>query len=168
MIVMLGAAGFAVMQFALPAWTNVINLRAELAKVEDIDKQVKDITTERDTLLERYHQVTKQQSDRLNNLMPKNVYAEELYVFFEKFVPATGITFDSIAISAPATTNSSGANQQSIGFEIKVKGTYVQVRLFLDGVENNLRLMDIDSVSITETAQNIYSVTVHGKMYYGS
>ena len=167
-IVMLGVAGFAIAIYALPAWTNVVALRAELAKIEEIDKQVKDIAKDRDTLLERYREVTIQQSDRLNNLMPKNIYAEELYVFFEKFVPETGIAFDSISISAPVSLASSGEGQQGVGFDIKAKGTYVQVRSFLDGVENSLRLMDIDSVSITETAQNIYSVAVHGKMYYGS
>lgn len=167
-VFMLGAAGFGVVQYALPAWTNVVALRAELAKIEDIDKQVEAITEDRDKLLERYRQVTTEQKDRLESLMPRSVYAEELYVFFEKFVPETGIDFDSIAISAPTVGDPNAAGQQIIGFDIKAKGSYTQVRNFLDGVENSLRLMDIDSVTITETPEDLYLISVHGKMYYGS
>lgn len=167
-IIMLGLGAFAVSQYALPAWGDVSTLRATLARVNEAVSATKDIAAARDQALERYHSVTPDQKRRLDALLPQKLFPEELYVFFENFVPSTGIQFNDVSISAPtAGTAISGGGTQVIPFQLKATGTYAEVRSLLDGMENNVKLMDIVSVGISENQDHLFVIDVKANLYYG-
>jgi hypothetical protein len=170
-IVLLAGAAFAAYQYGLPAWNTMADLRAQLQQIDDTTAQVKGIEAKRDEVVGRYNDATKNQSqiDRLNAFLPGKLYPEELYIFFETFVAKSmsGAHFDGISISAPSGDASQGG-QLVVGFELKASGNYAAVRALLDEVENNLRLMDIGAVGISQNKEGEFSISLKGKLYYGS
>ena len=154
--------------YGAPAWKSFSESRVKLAEVESLKQKVSEIAEARNKLLDRYTSVRQEELDRLDVLLPTVVAPEELYVFFEKIIQDSGVAADDITIAAPTKGGGESAETR-LPFIIKITGPYANIRALFDNMENNLRLMDVDSIGIgsVESGGAIFSITIKGNMYYG-
>jgi Tfp pilus assembly protein PilN len=168
-IVLLASSGFSVYQYALPAWANIKQYQAEIKKVDNVEAEAKDIVARRNQILERFNNVKDEDLNRLNLLLPRELTQEDLYVFFKKIIETSGMSLKSIDITAAADiAGAPKGGYKSLGFSFEASGDYRRVRALMDALENNLRLMDIDTIDITQADTGGYLLKLKGKMYYGS
>lgn len=170
LIILLGTI-FTAYWYGYPAFTGVMEDRSKIAEVNMVRDKINAIKDEHDKLIERLNSIDASQIARLEMLLPRILNEEELYVFFQNFIQKYSVIPKSVVVtkSASASEGASAAFvRSSLGFDIKVEGSYENIRLFLEGIENNLRLMDVSSVGIDKNEKGIYTLSLQGNLYYGN
>ncbi|MDA1334898.1 MAG: hypothetical protein O2794_02680 [bacterium] len=167
-VIILAGAAYGVYAFALPSWEQVQIHRAEISSVDAIQADVQEILEKRDSVLERYKasRNKQEQLDRLEKLIPPVSDREDLYLFFQKIVVDSGMKFNGVKLND--ASSSTGVSRPTITFSMKVDGPYEKMRLLLDIMENNLRIMDISALGFEQDEDGDFNLSVTGLIYYGN
>ncbi|NCU28439.1 MAG: hypothetical protein EOM85_02095 [Candidatus Moranbacteria bacterium] len=152
-----------------PLFGDVKELRTNVSTYNSALSNSTDLQKTRDTLVEKYKQISSEDKDRLSHLLPSTINNIELILEIEKIanihgMPISDIKFDSnVGVktnSADNTGNTSASGKISAESDpssylpygifpvaFTIEGKYETFIEFLKDLENNLRIVDIKSVS---------------------
>jgi hypothetical protein len=176
-----------------PLYKEVKQLRTDVDTYNVALDNSTELQKTRDSLIETYKNVKKEDKDRLAHLLPSTIDNIELILEIEKIanlhgMPIGNIRFETTSLenqTAKTTDNivvaeSDPAVNLSYGIfpmEFEIEGKYETFVAFLRDLEHNLRLVDIKAISFdvpnTTTSQgigttdpNVYSYTLKVDTYW--
>ena len=155
-----------------PLFGEVNQLRTDVSTYNVALNNSTELQKTRDSLINVYKSVKKEDIDRLNHFLPSTINNIELILEIEKIanlhgMPIGNIRFDTKSLENQTTTTqtdnivvaeSDPADNLPYGIfpmEFTIEGKYETFVEFLKDLEHNLRLVDIESISF-----NVPSVTV--------
>ncbi|MEK7643668.1 MAG: hypothetical protein AAB372_04460 [Patescibacteria group bacterium] len=165
LLLLIGAA-CGVYFIALPAWNRIAELRAQIAEVDNVRTRIEEVRDQRDKLVDRFNAVDANALRRLDKMFPTSISQEEVYVFFEEIARRTGMGMKTLALT-PDSGAAKTPDRKAMQFRVSVSGPYSNVRVFLNTVENNIRLMDITAIDVVAKPDGGFDVNMQGLMYYG-
>ena len=151
--------------YAFPRWESVQRYRAEIREIENAEQEAHEIIGAHQEVLERLREVSDAELARLDAMIPPKTDQEDLYLFFQEMAAASGMQVKNLTITEEAGRIQSGRG--TLSFTIDVMGPYEFFRVFLDTIENNLRVTDITAMDIKREESGDYTVILKGKTYYG-
>jgi len=149
------------------SYSNALSNSLELQKVRDV-------------LIEKYNQFPAKDIKRLEGMIPASVDNIKLAIEIQKIGEEKGLSVESVQYDPKenetqskdllgreaATTND---DFEVFELEIIAKGTYEQFINFLEGIEQNLRIVDVSKVEFTSgnavLNTNIYTYNITIKTY---
>ncbi|PIY97044.1 MAG: hypothetical protein COY66_01580 [Candidatus Kerfeldbacteria bacterium CG_4_10_14_0_8_um_filter_42_10] len=145
--------------------------KQELSQLQDLEK--------------KYSQITSAEKEKLRKILPSSKYFSDLFVQMENLAKESGLIVSRISIteegSTGVATDTNGSNTGSnanvgktiggigtLGISLSVEGdnSYPALKIFLDNVEDNMRIVDMDSLSYSPPSEETPAFTVNLKTYY--
>jgi Tfp pilus assembly protein PilO len=164
-ILICGAVYFTVIS---PAYSNVSQMKVDVATYNAALTNSKYLQTAQDTLLSQYNSIQADDKTRLEHFLPSSINNIEFILEIEQLanlhnMPITDITFDAASAETAAASTTAGtpsgtvtagdpASTKPYGvfpLEFTTSGSYDSFVSFLKDMEHNLRLVDVTSVSFT-------------------
>ncbi len=152
-----------------PLYGDVKELRTNVTTYNSALNNSTDLQKTRDELVDSYKQINEKDREKLNHLLPSTINNIELILEIEKIanmhgMPISDIRFDSsVGIKANSTEggSSSGAGGKAVAendpssylpygifpISFTIEGKYGVFLDFLQDLENNLRIVDVKSIS---------------------
>lgn len=174
--------------FVGPMFSEVSKLRTDVTAYNQALAHSTELQKVRDTLLESYNAIPKEDKERLIKFMPNTVDNIQLILEIQQVASLHGMSLKNIAFEAPKPTTtdqtvdpSSDPNANKpygiFNLEFKTEANYLTFISFLKDLELNLRLIDIKSISFMVpdkkmTAQssdidpNVYTYDVKLQTYW--
>jgi hypothetical protein len=159
-------AGF--LMFTKPIFGDILNIKKEIVSYNEALDNAKALENERDKLTKKYNSITPENLSKLQKLLPDNVDNIRLILEIEKLASPYGMTLKDVkyeSIKKPDTTSgtqagsvpqiSSDSTKEGNGIygawelEFSTQTTYSNFLSFLKDLENNLRIVDISSISFS-------------------
>jgi len=149
---------------ANPLYNNIKSLRSDVSTYNKALNNSTTLQKERDSLLEKYRDISNKDKSRLNSFLPDTVNNIKFILEIEQIanlhgMPLKDIKFDNIQNNSNNMTSGnsmivSNNNLRSklygiFPVEFVTQGSYNSFLLFLKDIEHNLRIMDIKSISFT-------------------
>ncbi len=144
---------------------EITNYEAALATLNEIDKK-------RAPQIDKYN-IANKFTDRLNIVLPRTVDNVRLIIELQEILGNTdyvkGVSITKTATDAGATAIGQSSisdmyNYLSINFSLSV--SYDNLLMLLQRIENNLRVTDVSSLSITGNDNGVYDVSLTVKTYW--
>lgn len=155
-------AGFIL--YVIPMYTEVNTLRASVASYDEAMSNSKNLQKTRDDLISSYKVIPKEDKDRLSRFLPNTVNNIELILEIQHIASKHNLSIKNISFTPPVnesdpvedtkTTNKNTKAKQSVSFgtfdlDFKTRADYETFKSFIIDLEQNLRLIDIVSVSFS-------------------
>lgn len=162
---LIAVAGIMFWVLAMPAYDQINNLRAAL----DERSSILDSHT---TILNNLNTLNKQYSEnaaniqRFSNIVPTTKNSAELVSTMQALASQNGLTLTSIALSAAQNQDTNPYNTQPI--DIGLSGSYPSFRSFLNALETNLRILDIQTIDVNPISGNVNTLSfrIKANTYY--
>lgn len=141
-----------------PIFNNIKLLRTDISTYNDALSNSTNLQKRRNSLLERYRNISQNNKNRLNNLLPNTMNNIRFILEIEKIANSHSMPLTDIKFTDKHNTNSNNivssniSNSKPYGIfpvNFTTEGDYNSFILFLRDVEHNLRIMDINSISFT-------------------
>lgn len=170
-ILVMAAVGVAIF-WTRPMWASV---QGELAIKNSLEKSVErfqDLKKVRDNLLAKYNSISAEDQDRLIGFLPKSEEAGVLIVNIENLVIANKMALEQINVgvaeSSKKGNSESGVSPgvQVMPVDLSVSGSYDSFRFFLEALDKNLRLLDIDSIAFSAGDAGLYNFSIKAVAYW--
>ncbi len=170
-IIMFVGALVSIQFFALPMVTDIRAQWADIADMKKIIQTAEDTKDDRAKYLGRLSEVRQDDIRRLGLLVPSKVASEDLYVFLNNIIKDAGLDAKTISIADVGAKQSDKQTNKELPFDISISGRYSDIRELLTTMEDNLRLMDVDTLKITSAdasggQSSSYALVLQGKFYY--
>lgn len=174
-----------------PIYGDVSNLRTEVETYNLALSNSKELQSTRDSLVDTYKNITKEDRNRLEHFLPNTVNNIRFILEIERIanlhsMSLKNIKFDAFKTEETKTTasgnttmvtaNDPNSNQPYGVFPIEftTEGNYDTFVLFLKDLEHNLRLVDVKSVTFTVPQAtekstfdpNVYTYTLKVETYW--
>lgn len=185
-LIISGLVFFAVVD---PMYNDVSKLRADVAAYNVALNNSTELQKKRDSLVEVYKNIKKEDKIRLEHFLPNTVNNIRFILEIEQIaklynMPIKNIKFESQKSQETKSTAGNivisddplGARPYGVfPIEFTTEGTYEMFSSFLKDIENNLRLVDVKAVSFIVPGQekpavgvnpNIYTYTLRVETYW--
>lgn len=178
-----------------PVYGDIKQLKTEVATYSLALDNSTELQKTRDSLVEIYKNIKKEDKDRLDHFLPRTISNIELILEIEKIaslygMPIRNINFESNNVVNKDNTTGKGNDTIVVAesdpnsylpygvfpMEFAIEGSYDNFQLFLNDLEHNLRLVDIKSISFSvpektndinnKTDINIYSYKLKIETYW--
>ena len=160
-IIAIAVTGFFL--FTIPMYEEVAKLKTEVASYDVALDNSKALENERDKLTLQYNNIDPNDLERLKKLLPDTIDNIRLILEIEKIAAPYGMvlkdvkynsnekepTDPSLPIQGGAVVSTGPNNYGIWNLEFSVTGSYNDFINFTRSLENNLRIVDIDSVSFS-------------------
>lgn len=173
------SGALAIQYLVMPKWQEINQIRTELAAVQDTLDQTKNLVRLYDDLDARYQQVSPDDITRVTDFLPPKPDIGDLLIDMDTLVKNAGMRLDNIAfedtagssvtaVAAPNSEDSSAGRNliEPLKFSLRVSGSYEQFQTFLDSVENNLRLVDVQRIGFSGKDEDSYQFNLDAQTYY--
>jgi Tfp pilus assembly protein PilO len=183
----------ALLWFVQPTYSEIKNLMLEIEAKEDTLEKKQKLVVDIEKLVSQYEDI----EGRVNKVfyaLPNEAEIPNVLVQLEALASENGMIFESSnfskvqqsaqnkatsgnnAASSSETTNQQNIIEQirSVSIDINLTGSYENFKNYLKSLENNIRIMDIMSISFSssssfseeeETSDN-FSYSIQLKVYY--
>ena len=151
--------------FVSPTYGDVSSLRANTVAYNNALTNSTQLQKVRDSLLSSYNSITDTDKNRLSDSLPNTVDNIQLILQLQQIASNHGMSLNNISFDTPtsdpnaATGASSTVPYGVFNLEFKTQGTYDTFVSFLHDLEQNLRIIDINSISFTVPPQTKNSST---------
>ena len=150
---------------------GILSLKDELTKYEDISNSSQKIITERDSLVKKSDQITTSDKNKLNKFLPSSIDNIRLIIELSDMASARGLFAKNISVSSDTKQSTDAVNTNSSAYgtllvRFSVNSTYDNFLLFLNDLENNLRILDITDISFSATETGFYDFNIGLKTYW--
>lgn len=156
-----------------PLFLEVTELNQQVANKTEEHKAQQQKLEDLKILEENYNKI-KEEAKVVDIALPTEKKFEELIsqieniasitgLYFVSFIPTTSLTQDQATISQEKT------NYKTISFNCTLSGTFSGLKKALKMIEENLRLIDVNSIQINKTGspeENILSINLNCKTYW--
>jgi len=130
--------------------------------------------------LTRLYSDNKESIDKINFILPRERDLPNLIIQLEALVLEQGLLLEQLELSVAEegtsgkaeelrTTKTTAMNYHTVDINLGFMGNYSAFKNFLKAVEENMRLMDVDSISFSpESEENpgIFKFNLRLKTYY--
>lgn len=150
-VVLFSAAIFAYTSFIQPAYREIRTLQDKRQSSEDLLKRQENAMVAVKQLSDKYQSLTDLR-DVLSMSLPLGERIPEIINQFQGIAQADKIIIESLSlqylpmVSAPA--DSGVESLGTIKIMARVSGPYKSINSFLDALQNNVRIMDINSIKV--------------------
>ncbi len=158
-----------------PAYGNVLSLQSQIKTYDDALSQGNILQAKISADKQQLASFSQSDVDRLNKLIPDTIDNVKLIIDIKNIALQSGMLLKSINVSDtkdavdqsgnPTSNNPFGI--QSVDLSFVVTSSYPNFVLFLQRLEQSLRLVDVRSVSFTPTdTSNVYDFSVTLRTYW--
>lgn len=148
---------------------GVLSLKDELEKFEEISSNSNKIVSDRDLLIKKSNQITTLDKSKLTKFLPDNIDNIKLIIEISDMASARGLVAKNITINEAKKSTDTVVDNSPYGVlnvKFSVNSTYENFLLFLDDLENNLRLLDISDISFSASDTGFYDFNIGLKTYW--
>ena len=165
-IILIGIAVAAFFMLANPIFNDISALKTQVTSYNEALNNSKALEDKRDTLTAKYNTIDPNDLIKLQKLLPDNVDNIRLILEIGQIAAPYGMVLTNVqydasnSTAAPATAGAAvqgGAvaspapsDYGTFNLEFSVSGTYDNFINFTKDMENNLRIVDISSVPVSE------------------
>lgn len=168
-------------------WQERKNLSEEMRYLRDINTELDRLIINRDDLLEEINRISKSDLDRVRQAVPVGSQEAELMTNLEQIAGKNGLVLKNIEFEKTAAELSKPPAGATLGqpkpggnfhvlqttgpfkelpFSLILLGTYESLKAFLDGLEKNIRIVDIKRLTLGASGtSNVFGVTVKAKVF---
>jgi Tfp pilus assembly protein PilO len=151
-----------------PQWQEFQRLRAQQSILQSIAVNANEVIDTRNQLLSRYNAISLGDQARLDALLPSAVSEETLLDLLQELSIRHGLLLKTISvrkteIKNPLVIISQSKPYDEVIFEISVAGTYQSFRGFLASVEQNARLVEVDSITFSAGEADSFEFSIHAR-----
>lgn len=179
-VVFLFGAFFIYFNLIQPAYEEVQVARGEVYAKEDFIETQKNVVEQVKLALEQY-QGKEELQRAVSMAIPPGTNQSEIAHQISALATQNQLTIQSLSAATPTVQNvkeveaSADANNFKVkplgvlSFQLKVSGTYANFKAFLSNLENNIRVVDVKSVSVEELGkanQDFYLFSITVATYY--
>jgi Tfp pilus assembly protein PilO len=131
---------------------SVRELREEIANYDDALSKAHDIEERLSGLLSVYNSITSANKEKLLKLLPDHIDSVRLIIDINNIASRHGLTLQNITLADDTSKSSKGPlgpsteKYSKVTLRFGVSGSYESFRSFLEDVERNLRLVDVDTI----------------------
>ena len=166
-IILTGVAVTGFFMFTKPILNDISITKNEISSYDEALNNSKSLESERDKLIQKYNAINPTDLARLQKLLPDNVDNIRLILEIEKIALPYGmilkdVKYDSTKLDTSSSSKTASsqpvnnlANKENIkpygtwNLEFSTSGTYSNFISFIKDLENNLRIVDISSVTFS-------------------
>ena len=150
---------------------NVVFLKSELAKYDDLLNSSAKIVSQRDVLVAKKNNITEIDKSKLEKLLPSNIDNIRLIIEISKIAEGRNLVVKNISVgdvvkTADNTIGQSSSLYGTLPLKFTVNSSYNNFLNLLNDLENNLRLLDITDISFTATETGFYDFNVSLNTYW--
>jgi len=160
----------------VPGVQNVLNLRKDIASQKEIFIQAQTLGDKLEKLTKSYEE-NKDSVEKSNYILPSDEEVATLTVQFEALAFEQGLVLEKIEFTTlkqeitirEGESQPPPPNYQILNVTTKLAGTYPALKNFLRAVEENIRLMDVDSINFSvssEETPEIFDFDLSLNTYY--
>ena len=174
-----------------PEWGRFQGLKSDVAELEAISGEFDELIANRDHLLSLINSISKENLGRVDRLLPQGPHASDFLVSMEALTIQNAIALRRIDLVSPDANRSEAQPQaisgapgaprplgspssprgtrevQSLPFNLQVAGSYAGFKKFLQGLERNLRLINVENISFSASSKGeISDFTLKAETYY--
>lgn len=139
-------------------------------------KKADELIKVRDQVLKEYNSITQENRDRLDKMIPSTVDNIRLIIDMNALAVRDGIVLRGLG-SGVSSASKSGVNDSipsaggvptvdTVKVTFSVTAPYMQFISFLKDVEANLRIMNVDHLSVTGSDTGVYDFSVSITTYW--
>lgn len=136
-----------------PKWTEISSVGLSDYKKEQLRLDAdKEYLTALQTLVAKYDAFNQSRLDEIEQIIPTGDQLPALFVQMEAMVKDAGMQLDSISFETNAeasVTTSSPLNTLNIAIQVSGGARYTDMKLLVDTIEKNQRLLDLVSIAFT-------------------
>ncbi len=148
-------------------------LRKQVSSYNETINTAKKVRISIDKTLGIYNSISQDNVDRINKMVPSGSESMKLVVQIDDMMRKSGLTL--LSIDSKDTINnkpvSIGKKNESktagsVFLSMKAKGSYESFHSFVEKLEKNLRLADVNSVKINPAGQDDYFFFIEAVSYW--
>ena len=167
----------------VPGWQQFLAVRADTKHLRDIDSEIDTLTQKRDALVQEISGISKDNFQRLDQVLPAAPQGPEFLVTLQQLAAAHGLQVDKLDLSetlstksriaeesarssfAPAGTAPKEGSYETVGASMELVGEYQPFKDFLHDLESYIRIIDVDTLTLSPSKAGFdFKLTV--KTYY--
>ncbi len=150
---------------------DVVFLRSELAKYEDILNSSTQIVKQRADLVAKKNTITESDQQKLERFLPSNIDNIRLIIEISKIAEGRNLVAKNISVGdmTQSTDDTIGGDNTAYGtlsLRFTVNSSYNNFLNLLQDLQNNLRLLDITDISFSATETGFYDFNVSLNTYW--
>lgn len=192
-LILFAAAALMGALYLRPEWQRFAQLQTDIAELEEISHEFDELIGSRDALLSLMSAISKDNLGRVDRMLPQGPHAAEFLVSMEALTIQNGVILRRIDLVSPDQGKKSEQSQPRAGtagtprpagavavsrpadaddtktlpFNLQIAGSYESFKKFLQGLERNLRLIDVEDISFSAGSKGeIGDFTMKAKTYY--
>ena len=184
-IILIGISVATFFVFTNPLYQDIVLLREEVAEYNQALNNSKALENERDKLTQKYNSIGGENLNKLEKLLPESVDNIRLVLELEKLALPHGmvlrdVQYDSTqkdsfvnlgVIQGEVVNQNLRKDYGTWNLEFSTEGTYNNFLNFVEDLENNLRIVDIASVSFSSdsglnTPSDVYKYNFKIRTYW--
>ncbi len=160
-------------KFTTPVLNQIDQLRAERNSLNTALANAKKLRAVQESLLASYREIPPADLARLDKFLPDNVDNVRLIIDINNIARKSGMTIRNIRINTDEgkdeasvidqTAGGNGPDLGTVGLGFSVAGSYANFQAFLRNLSASLRLIDLDTTSLSAGASGdsyTYGVTI--------
>ena len=181
-LILIAVAAF--FTFTKPLYESISTLKGEAASYDEALSNSKALESERDKLTQKYNAIGSENLSRLAKLIPESVDNIRLILEIEKLAKPYGMVLKDVKYDTVEEVVDPKGITQALpiladsrkgygvwNLEFSIEGSYDNFMAFLGDMENNLRLVEVESVSFSSNTgggpgANVYKYGFKIKTYW--
>jgi len=167
-----------------PEWRTFQNLREGLEKLTAASIELDTLAQNRDQLISRINSLPQRDLDRIEKAVPQGPQGAEFLVVLEGFALRHGLILKRVDLTGTKAAERGGTAQprpsallaqspstgdiiKELPVNLNVQGSYENLKTFLNDLEMNLRITDVEELSFTApTGPGPFDFSLKLKTYY--
>lgn len=150
---------------------DVVYLKSELAKYDDILNSSTKIVAQRNVLVAKKNTITETDKSKLEKLLPSNIDNIRLIIEISKIAEGRNLVAKNISVGdmtkpAPGSIGDINSPYGTLSLKFTVNSSYNNFLNLLQDLENNLRLLDVTNISFNATDSGFYDFNVTLNTYW--
>ena len=156
------AAGAIFFFYTRPAYDGIQLAQAQINDYNTALDKAAELQTLKQSLLSRYNSFNPSDIERLQKLLPDHVDNVRLILDLDSLAGRYGLSLQNVDVSkidsgksqtALGAIGSSNQKYESLTLKFSTRGTYANFEQFLRDLETSLRIVDLASLSLTDSSE---------------
>lgn len=160
-----------------PTYSDIKQRQADYARLDEANKKAIELKIKREKLTLQRNQITPAQLDNLSKFLPDGVENVRLIIDIEnisrkvlgqdiKGAKVIGNASGDKKTGSVSTATNDGKKYGTLALNFSVTTTYDQFVVFLQSLEQNLRLVDVSEISFTAADDDKYNFNITLQTYW--
>ena len=153
----------------VPQWRKVGEVRSAIQDLSALHAELTELAASRDALVAEYNAIPEADLEKLRAIAPAGREASAVLTDFEALAVKHLLSLDQVDFTGNGNAPGALAPARRFGtlpVALSLRGSYENFREFLLDLEHNLRLADVDEVTITTGQGKETPITLKGAIYY--